>query len=553
MMKTRFVNLIAAISVFLGSVSAGAQSIMDPPFGRPDAVIDLATRKGAELVKGQWRYSDTRIIEVDSRGVGPDLKPSGPPNKTYDYTPHAGTADFDDSKWEAIDPTTLDARRSTGKICFNWYRIALTVPKKIGSFDPTGSTVAFEIVIDDYSEIWVDGKLPRVLGQPGGPVIKGFNAPNRVVIGRDVKPGQRIQLAVFGANGPISYSPENFIWIKSATLDFYKAPKVGTEQKTEILRADPALDEIVTPGTKIEKLAGGFLFTEGPVWVPRTADSDGYLLFSDPNNNIIYRWTPDGQLSIYRTKSGYAGADIGEYGQPGSNGLTLDREGRLTINQHGYRRVVRLEKNGQLTVLADQFEGKRLNSPNDLVYKSDGALYFTDPPFGLPKFFDDPRKELPYSGVFRVSPDGKQVKLLTTELKGPNGLAFSPDEKYFYLDNWDEKKKVIMRYEVNPDGTLANGKVFFDMTSAPGEDALDGLKVDQKGNLYVSGPGGLWVISPEGKHLGTISGPEHPHNFAWGDDDGKTLYLCARTGLYRIRLNVPGIRPPLVPLELAKK
>jgi len=552
-MKTRFVNLIAAISVFLGSVSAGAQSIMDPPFGRPDAVIDLATRKGAELVKGQWRYSDTRIIEVDSRGVGPDLKPSGAPNKTYDYTPHAGTADFDDSKWEAIDPTTLDARRSTGKICFNWYRIALTVPEKIGSFDPIGSTVAFEIVIDDYSEIWVDGKLPRVLGQPGGPVIKGFNAPNRVVIGRDVKPGQRIQLAVFGANGPISYSPENFIWIKSATLDFYKAPKVGTEQKTEILRADPALDEIVTPGTKIEKLAGGFLFTEGPVWVPRTADSDGYLLFSDPNNNIIYRWTPDGQLSIYRTKSGYAGADIGEYGQPGSNGLTLDREGRLTINQHGYRRVVRLEKNGQLKVLADQFEGKRLNSPNDLVYKSDGALYFTDPPFGLPKFFDDPRKELPYSGVFRVSPDGKQVKLLTTELKGPNGLAFSPDEKYFYLDNWDEKKKVIMRYEVNPDGTLANGKVFFDMTSAPGEDALDGLKVDQKGNLYVSGPGGLWVISPEGKHLGTISGPEHPHNFAWGDDDGKTLYLCARTGLYRIRLNVPGIRPPLVPLELAKK
>ena len=553
MMKTRFVNLIVAISVFLGSVSAGAQSIMDPPFGRPDAIIDLATRKGAELVKGQWRYSDTRIIEVDSRGPGADLKPSGASNRTYDYTPHAGTADFDDSKWEAIDPTTLDVRRSTGRICFNWYRIAVTIPERIGKFDPTGSTVAFEIVIDDYSEIWVDGKLPRVLGQPGGPVIKGFNAPNRVVIGRDVKPGQRIQLAVFGANGPISYSPENFIWIKSATLDFYKSPKVGTEQKTEILRADPALNEILTPGTKIEKLAGGFLFTEGPVWVPRTADSEGYLLFSDPNNNIIYRWTPDGQLSIYRTKSGYAGVDIGEYRQPGSNGLTLDREGRLTINQHGNRRVVRLERNGQLTVLADQFNGKRLNSPNDLVYKSDGALYFTDPPFGLPKFFDDPRKELPYSGVFRVSPDGKQVQLLTTELKGPNGLAFSPGEKYFYVDNWDQKRKIILRYQVNSDGTLANGKVFFDMTSVSGEDALDGLKVDQKGNLYVSGPGGLWIISPEGKHLGTIVGPEHPHNFAWGDDDGKSLYLCARTGLYRIRLNVPGIRPPVVPQELAKK
>ncbi|PYV55431.1 MAG: gluconolactonase [Acidobacteria bacterium] len=537
----------------LCTVSAGAQSIMDPPFGRPDAVIDLATRNGVDLVKGQWRYSDTRIIEVDSRGPGADLKPSGAPNKTYDYTPHAGVADFDDSKWEAIDPTTLDARRSTGKICFNWYRIAVTVPEKIGAFDPTGSTVAFEIVIDDYSEIWVDGRLPRVLGQPGGPVIKGFNAPNRVVIGRDVKPGQRIQLAVFGANGPISYSPENFIWIKSATLDFYKSPKVGTAQSTQILRDDPELDKIVTPGTKIEKLAGGFLFTEGPVWVPRTTDSEGYLLFSDPNNNTIYRWTPDGQVSIYRTKSGYAGADIGEYGQPGSNGLTLDAEGRLTINQHGNRRVVRLEKNGQLTVLADQYEGKRLNSPNDLVYKSDGALYFTDPPFGLPKFYDDPRKELPFSGVFRVSSNGRQVQLLTKELKGPNGLAFSPDERYLYVDNWDEKRKIIMRYEVNSDGALANGKLFFDMTSAPGEDALDGLKIDQKGNLYVSGPSGLWIISPEGKHLGTIVGPEHPHNFAWGDDDGKTLYLCARTGLYRIRLNVPGIRPPLVAQELAKR
>jgi len=494
-------------------------------------------------VKGQWRYSDTKIVEVESRGPGADLKPSGAPIKTYDYTPHAGAADFDDSRWQMIDASTLDTRRSTGKLCFNWYRIKLTIPEKIGNFDPTGSTVSFEIVIDDYAEVWVDGKMPRVPGQTGGTVVKGFNAPNRVIIERNVRPGQQIQLAVFGANGPISYSPENFIWIKSATLDFYKSPKVGIAQETKIVRADAGLDEIIAPDAKIEKLAGGFLFTEGPVWVPSTPESDAYLLFSDPNNNVIYRWTPDGQLSIYRTKSGYAGIDIGEYGQPGSNGLTLDKDRRLTINQHGNRRVIRLEKNGQVTVLADRYEGKRLNSPNDLVYKSDGSLYFTDPPFGLPKAFNDRRKELPYSGVFRVSPDGKSPQLLTTDLSGPNGLAFSPDEKYFYVDNWDEKKKVVMRYEVNPDGTLSNGKVLFDMTSAPGEDALDGLKVDQKGNLYVSGPGGLWIISPEGKLLGTISGPEHPHNFAWGDDDGRTLYLCARTGLYRIRLKVPGIRP----------
>jgi gluconolactonase len=192
-------------------------------------------------------------------------------------------------------------------------------------------------------------------------------------------------------------------------------------------------------------------------------------------------------------------------------------------------------------VLADRYEGKRLNSPNDLVYKSDGALYFTDPPFGLPKTFDDPKKELPYSGVFRVA-DGK-IQLLTTDLVGPNGIAFSPDEKYLYVDDWDPKRKIVMRYEVRADGTLANGQVFFDMGNAPGEEALDGMKVDQRGNLFVSGPGGVWILAPSGKHLGTLHVAELPANFAWGDDDGRTVYMCARTSLYRVRLGVPGIRP----------
>jgi gluconolactonase len=419
----------------------------------------------------------------------------------------------------------------------------VTIPEKIGNFDPTGSTVIFEVVLDDYAEIWVDGKLPTVLGQTGGVLAKGFNAPNRVVIGRNVTPGQQIQLAVFGMNGPISNPPGNFIWIRSATLDFYKADQAYKPQEftPEIIKNDPALDAILPANAKIEKLASGFLFTEGPVWVPTTENSPGYLLFSDPNNNTIYRWAQDGQVSVFKTKSGYAGVDIGEYNQPGSNGLTLDREGRVTINEHGNRRVTRLEKTGFLTILADQYDGKRLNSPNDLVYRSDGTLYFTDPPFGFPRFFDDPRKELSYSGVFCLR-DG-QLRLVSTDLKGPNGIAFSPDEKYLYIGNWDPEKKIVMRYEVNADGTLANGKVFFDMTSAGGEDALDGVKVDQQGNLYVSGPGGLWIISPAGKHLGTLKGPEHPHNMAWGDDDGRMLYLTAQTGLYRIRLNIPGVRP----------
>ena len=540
-MRTALLAGATAVALAVGPLGAAAQTTQDAPTGRPEAIIDLATREGVALVKGQWRYSDTKIIEVDFRGPGPDGQPTGEPIKTYDYTPHAGGVDFDDSRWEVLDPTTLEKRRSTGRLSFNWYRINVTIPERVGGFDPTGSTVVFETSVDDYAEVWVDGELPRGPGQSGGSVIKGWNATNRLEIGRGLKPGQKIQLAVFGINGPISNPPTNFIWMRFAKLEFYKGspgPTAGTprEVNVEIVRLDPAIDTIVPPNPKIFKLAEGFKFTEGPIWVP-----EGHLLFSDPNNNTIYKYTPDGQISVFREKSGYAGADIAEYGQPGSNGLTLDREGRLTIAEHGNRRVTRLEKNGVVTVLADRYEGKRLNSPNDLVYKSDGALYFTDPPFGLPKFYDDPRKELPYSGVFRFA-EGK-LQLVSQDLAGPNGLAFSPDEKYLYVDNWDVNKKVVMRYEVKADGTLSRGKVFFDMGGAPGEEALDGLKVDRQGNLYVSGPGGLWVISSDGKHLGTIKGPKLPANFAWGDADGRTLYMTARTSLYRIRLNIPGIRP----------
>ncbi|WHZ24775.1 MAG: Gluconolactonase [Nitrospira sp.] len=520
-----------------------AQVTGDAPGQRPEAIVDLKTDEGIALVKGQWRYSNVKVVDVDHHSPGVDLAPSGPPNRTQDIDVHAGAADFDDSNWEQIKPAQLEERRSTGRLCFNWYRTSVTIPEKVGSFDPTGSTVVFEIAIDDYAEVWVDGKLPLVLGQPGGQLIKGFNAPNRVVLTKNAKPGQKIQLAVFGINGPLSNPPGNFIWVRSATLDFYKANQIGPTQfvKTEIVKIDPALDQIVSSGAQLEKLAGGFLFTEGPVWVPGAANTPGYLLFSDPNANTIYRWSPDGQVSVFRTKSGYAGMDIGAYHQAGSNGLTLDKQGRLTINQHGNRRVIRVEPHGNMTVLADRYDGKRLNSPNDLVYRSDGALYFTDPPFGLPKVFDDPRKELPYSGVYCVK-DG-QVKLVSTDLDAPNGIALSPDEKTLYVNNWNDKKKVILRYDVNADCTLSNGRVFFDMTNAPGGDALDGLKVDQTGNVYSTGPGGLWIISSEGKQLGLIKGPEDPHNMAWGDDDGKTLYITALTGIYRIRMNVAGVRP----------
>jgi gluconolactonase len=441
---------LTALGLVPGAV--GAQVTTDAPVtGRPVAIADLRTEEGARVVHAEWRFAPATVVAAENRDVGQDLRASGAPNRTLDIAPHAGAADFDDSGWQVLAPTTLDQRRTNGKLSFAWYRLRLTIPRRIGSFDPTGATAVFEIVVDDYAEVWVDGRFPAALGQTGSHVIKGFNAPNRVVL-RNVKPDQKVTLAVFTANGPLSNPPTNFIWVRSATLDFYRAEDQGqiVPVKGTVERKDPALDAIVPPNPKFERIAQGFLFTEGPVWVPE----GGYLLFSDPNANTIYRWNPDGQVSVFRTKSGYTGVDVGEYGQPGSNGLTLDAEGRLTINEHGNQRVVRMERPGNLTVLADQYQGKRLNSPNDLVYRSDGALFFTDQPFGLPKAFDDLRKELRFSGVYCVN--GGQTRLVSTDLDGPNGLALSPDEKYLYVDNWNLKRKVVMRYEVTrtaPSGT----------------------------------------------------------------------------------------------------
>src|SRR5262245_49835739 len=457
MWRLRLAAAVTFVTLIFFAGRALAETNADAPNGKPDAVLDLATKEGVDVVKGQWRYSDTKIIPVDFRVAGPDKQPTGKPIKTYDFTPHAGGSDFDDSKWEKLDPTTLDARRATGRLCFDWYRIAVTIPPSVNDVDIAGATAVFGTSIDDYAEIWVDGELPRALGQSGGSVVKGWNAANRLIINRSVQPGQKIQLAIFGANGPLSNPPTNYIYMREAKLEFYKGGVVPvaitpSEVNVEVIRKDPAVDAIVPPNPKIFKLAEGFKFTEGPVW-----DRKGnFLLFSDPNNNTIYRYSPEdnGALTVFREKSGYEGADIAEYGQPGSNGLTFDPSGHLTINQHGNRRVVRLEGDGQLTVLADRFEGKRLNSPNDLVYRSDGTLYFTDPPFGLPKFFDDRRKELPFSGVYCLI--NGELKLVSTDLTGPNGLAFSPDEKYLYVDNWDEKRKVILRYAVHPDGTLSD-------------------------------------------------------------------------------------------------
>jgi gluconolactonase len=528
-------------------INAGlfAQESVELSFGKPNAIVDLKTKEGVTLVKSEWRYIDAQIIDKEFKSPGPSaddklaLYPTGKAIKTHDIAPKAGPKDFDDSQWEKLDPTSLELRRGAGLLSFNWYRINVTIPEKLGNLSIEGSTVVFEIVMDDYAEIFVDGKLNKSPGQAGGSVAKGWNARNRVTLTNNAKPGQKIQIAVLGINGPIADLPENYIWVRSATLDFYKSfPKNPEWQNLgEIVKIDNALDKIIAPGSKLEKLATGFQFTEGPAWHP-----DGYLVYSDPNTNVIYSYKPEnGNVEIYRTKSGYAGINIGEYHQAGSNGLTFDKEGRLIVCQHGERRVVRIEKKGPVTILADNYQGKKLNSPNDLVLRSDGTLFFTDPPYGLPMVFNDPRKETPHSGVYAVV--NGQVKLLTIDLKGPNGIAFSPDEKYLYVSNWDitdiHNTKVIMRYEVAKDGSLSNGKVFFDMNKTDGEDALDGLKVDTQGNVFCSGPDGIWIISAEGKYLGRIKTPEHAANMAWGED-GHTMFITASSGLYKIHLLTEG-------------
>jgi gluconolactonase len=493
--------------------------------GRPDAVVDLQADAGAGLVGAEWRYSDARVEEIDFVELGSPEDPLGPgtvPNRTYDVVPHAEAADYDDSGWRTLRPEETMSRLSDGKVCFNWYRTTVTLPERIGETEVTGGTVVFEVVIDDYAEVWVNGEMPHALGDTGGPVVGGFNAPNRVILTRDATPGDSFQIAVFGINGPISASPPNYIWIRTATLELYAASRAPLAFDAPLeVEGDFAAE------ARLEQVAGGFEFTEGPLWSP-----EGALLFSSPNTNVIYRWdATTGAVTVFNAKSGYTGTDIGRFGQPGSNGLAFDPERRLVMCQHGNRRVLRVNPHGDTTVLADSYDGKRLNSPNDLVFRSDGTLFFTDPPFGLPGIFDDPDKELDFSGVFRVR--GGEISLVTDALQGPNGLALSPDERYLYVGNWDPQCKVVMRYDVDAGG---EGEVLFDMSDAPGDDAIDGIKVDPEGNLYVCGPGGIWVIGPQGERLGVLALPEAPHNLAWGDDDGRTLYITALTGVYRLRL-----------------
>jgi gluconolactonase len=324
-------------------------------------------------------------------------------------------------------------------------------------------------------------------------------------------------------------------------------PSPGQEHKAyptmgTIIRKDPRFDKLVPKDAKLEVLAGGFLWVEGPVWIR----DGGFLLFSDIPNNRIVKWQEGKGADTWLKPSGYTGAKPrrGKPGdEPGTNGLLLDLQGRLLMCEHGDRRVTRLEKmdpQAKKTVLADAYMGKRLNSPNDMAVKSNGDIYFTDPPYGLQKNWDDPARELDFCGVYRISASGGKLTLLTKEMSRPNGIVFSPDEKTLYVANSDPKIPVWMAFDVKTDGTLGKGRVFFDSTPWLGKKGLpDGMKVDQAGNLFATGPGGVHVFTPDGTHLGSIDTGVPTANCAFGND-GTVLYVAADKNLCRIKLSTKG-------------
>jgi gluconolactonase len=321
-----------------------------------------------------------------------------------------------------------------------------------------------------------------------------------------------------------------------AVLAAWAGPASGERAgAATIVRHDPRFDKLVPKGSKLEKIADGFIWVEGPLWDQK----ERALLFSDIPANTVYRWKEGEDSKPFLNPSGYTGTAPFTGKEPGSNGLAFDAKGRLVLCKHGDRQIARLEANGTFTVLADRYDGHRINSPNDLAIKSTGEIYFTDPPFGLPKAFDDPDKA-PVQGVYRVSRDGN-VTLLIKDLKAPNGIAFSPNEKALYVSDVDPKRSAWWVYDVKPDGTVTNGRIFADATRWRKDPFFgpDGFKIDRQGNLFGARPGGISVFAPDGTHLGDIETGQPTSNVNWGED-GSVLYITGGSTIYRLRTATRG-------------
>jgi len=463
------------------TLPARAARLPGPPGllpGRADAVVDLRTEQGAALVGGVWRYRDADLVAIDSPTVGPDLGPSGPPVRTWDIEPHAEAADHDDRDWEVLAAPDTEARRGRGRVCFAWYRITVTLPERVGDLPVAGSTVVFEVVVDDYAEVWVDGALPVALGQAGGQVVGGFNVANRVVVARDARPGQRIVLAVFAMNGPVSASPRNFLWLRSATLDLY------TPRRARVAREVGRPEVVFAPGAVLEQVAADLNGTAGAV-----CSGDGALLVSSPGADAVLRWTPDGTIGVFRTKSGSAG-------------LAFDPQGRLTICEPGRGRVVRVEPHGNVTVLA-----QGLDRPGHLAYDSHGALWVTDG-----------------RGLHRVDggPEGAPV----LRLEGARGVACDPGGDALYVADLATVLRVPLGAgaAATADGWWTHGKGA----------QVQGLAVAATGHVLACADDAVHVLTPQGTPAGRIDLPEPATGVAPDAGDAATVYITTTAGAYRL-------------------
>lgn len=371
--------------------------------------------------------------------------------------------------------------------------------------------------------------LPPIIGHSFRERL-GVNAPPRFCKTRFLRPGVHPFLSMF----TVLICLVLCLVGDPASGDERFRPQAAQGTLGKIVRLDSRLDPLLPRNARLEVLASGFDWSEGPVWDRRQQR----LLFSDVPQNIVWQWSAEGGLKQFCKPSGYTGS-APRGGEPGSNGLLMDAEGRLVLCQHGDRRVARLEGN-EFHTLADRYQGKRFNSPNDGAWRKNGDLYFTDPPYGLEQQNDDPKKEIPFNGVYRLTAAG-ELTLLTPEIPFPNGIAFSPDEKTLYVASSNPAAAVWMAYDVQADGSLARGRVFYDSTAEVGKEKglPDGLKVDQQGNLFATGPGGVLIFAPDGTHLGTLATGEATANCGWGDD-GSTLYVTADMHLTRIRTTTRG-------------
>lgn len=464
------------------------------PFGDPVAVVDLMNVAAADSVSVAWHFVDASIIEIDSNDPGPDLRPTGPAVRSHDVSPRPRTPGWDDAAWTPVDPPSLSVRRGHGHFALGWFRTSITLPARIGETDTRGTTVVFEIVADDYSEVWVDGRLSASPGDAGGGPVSGFNAPNRVVLTRSAEPGHTYDIAVLAMNAPLSVSPPNFLWVRSAVLDVYR----------------PA----TTDRTEVERIATGFSALAGMVW------TGSALLFCDARANTIHRYDPrEERIGVWRSHSGYAGADIGRYSEPGASALAVDANERVLITELGNRRLVRIERTAATTVLADRFEDAPLEGLRDVVLDAHETVWTAGS-----------------RGVLRVAADGT-VALVSHELIAPTALAISADGGALFVADGAPDHAVVLRHPILPDGSLGPSTVALDLRSTTREEALRDLLLDARGNLYVAGASGVTIAS-EGRVLRAIPVDEPVLGLAWGEDAG-TLFIAGRTSLYRATVAEP--------------